>query len=185
LVSPQFLHPTCVVDADTSCIRNHRFYEEIAMQKILLSMLLLGMAAAASAQWGPPVPSPLVLAAIPGLSSEQQAGVRKILLQHRDAVEALASKEHAEMEALHQRSRGERERADDSTDASLRKLLGDEGYRKFAEWHLSQRGPQGPGPGRGAGTPHGPGLGGHPDMRGGPTPPPTGGAAPMAEDDGE
>ncbi len=114
------------------------------MRKLLASLLLCGVAVAASAQWAQPVPSPLALAAVPGLSSEQQAGVRKILLQHRDAIDALASKERAEFEALQQRSRAERERADDATDASLRKLLGDEGYRKFAEWHLAQRDAHGP-----------------------------------------
>ena len=152
------------------------------MKKLLISALLLGAAAAASAQWGPPVPSPMVLAAIPGLSSDQQAGVRKILLQHRDAIEALASKERAEMETLHQRSRAERERADDATDASLRKLLGDEGYRKFAEWHIAQRGPGGHDPG----MPHPPGRASRGGMHDG-SPPPQGpgGAGPMAQDDGE
>lgn len=150
------------------------------MRKLLISMLLLGAAAAASAQWGPPVPSPLVLAAIPGLSSDQQVGVRKILQQHRDAIETLASKEHAEMEAMRQRARAERERADDSTDASLRKLLGDEGYRKFAEWHVSQRGPHGPGPG----MPFAPGgRGPHPGMRNGASPAPGGGPASAQDGD--
>ena len=152
------------------------------MRKIILSMLLLGVAAAASAQWGPPVPSPLAIAAVPGLTTDQQAGVRKILLQHRDAIEGLASKERAEMDSLRQRARAEREHADDATDASLRKLLGDEGYRKFAEWQISQRGPHGPGPGPGPGGPRGPGHG-RPDMQG----PPAGGAgsAPMASDDND
>lgn len=145
------------------------------MRKLLTSLLLLGTAVAASAQMGPPVPSPLALAAIPGLSSDQQIGVRKVLLQHRDAIEALASKERAEFDALRQRARAERERADDATDASLRKLLGDEGYRKFAEWHSAQHGPHGPGLGmpfaRGE---HGP----HPGMRDGAHPPmPAGGSA--------
>ena len=148
------------------------------MRKLLASLLLCGLAVAASAQWAPPVPSPLALATIPGLSGEQQAGVRKILLQHRDAIEALASKEHAEFEALQQRSRAERERADDATDASLRKLLGDEGYRKFAEWHVAQRDAHGAGPG--SGGPHGPG-GPRPGMRGAPPLPNAG--APMPGND--
>jgi len=155
-------------------------FEEFAMRKLVASLLLCGIAAAASAQWAQPVPSPLALAAVPGLSGEQQAGVRKILLQHRDAVEALAAKERTEFDALRQRARAERERADDTTDASLRKLLGDEGYRKYAEWQLTQRGPHGAGPG--SGMPHGRGRGDHPGMHDGP-PPPNGGVAMVDDDD--
>ena len=150
------------------------------MRKLLASLLLCGIAVAASAQWAPPVPPALALATAPGLSGEQQAGVRKILLQHRDALDALATKERAELEALQQRSRAERERADDATDANLRKLLGDEGYRKFAEWQLEQHGPRGMGPG--AGGPHGPGH-----LRPGvhDAPPPPNGGAPIAENDND
>jgi hypothetical protein len=90
--------------------------------------------------------SPLLLATIPGLSSEQQQGLHKIFLQRRDAEEALRAKQRAELDALRVKGRGEHERIAESTDASLRKLLGDDGYRKFAEWQLAQRaGPRGPG----------------------------------------
>lgn len=155
------------------------------MRKLLLSAMLLGTAAVASAQWGPPpVPSPLMLATIPGLSADQLAGVRKILLQHRDAMETLASKEHAEFEAVRQRGRADRERADDATDAALRKLLGDDGYRKFAEWHVGQRGPHGPAPGPGFGPRSGKGP--HPgDVHNGAAPSASGGPAPAAMDEND
>jgi hypothetical protein len=157
------------------------------MRKLLLSALLLGTTAVASAQRGPPpVPSPLMLATVPGLSADQQAGVRKILLQHRDAMETLASKEHAEFEAARQRGRAERERADDATDAALRKLLGDDGYRKFAEWHLSRRGPHGPGATPGPGFGPRSGQGPHPgEIHGGGAPAGSGGPAPSAMDDND
>jgi hypothetical protein len=116
------------------------------MKRILTSVLFLAGSAIASAQPAPPVPSALALATIPGLSSEQQQSVRRIFLQRRDAEEALRDKQHAEFDALRVKGRSEHERIDESTDASLRKLLGEEGYRKFAEWQLAQRpGPHGPG----------------------------------------
>ena len=120
------------------------------MNKLMIGTLLLCVAASAAAQFGPPgpppggpVPSALDVAAIPGLSADQQAGVRKILLQRRDAVEALMTRQRADFEALRQKERGERERIDDTAAASLRKLLGDDGMRKFAEWHAAQRGGHG------------------------------------------
>ena len=129
------------------------------MKKLMIGTLLLCIAASAAAQFGPPgppagapVPSALDVAAIPGLSADQQAGVRKILLQRRDAVEALMTRQRAEFDALRQKERNEHERIDDTTAASLRKLLGDDGMRKFAEWHSAQHGGRGPGPG----MPHGP-----------------------------
>ncbi len=132
------------------------------MKKVLATILLCTVAGTALAQQGPPIPSPLELATIPGLSAEQQSGLHKILLQRRDAEEALFSKQHAEFDALRAKTRNEHERIDESTTTSLRQLLGDEGYRKFAEWQLAQRpGPRGPG----LPPPHGPGR---PPRDGGP-----------------
>lgn len=124
------------------------------MKKLMIGTLLLCITASAAAQFGPPgpppgarVPSALDIAAIPGLSAEQQAGVRKILLQRRDAVEALMTRQRADFEALRQKERNEREHIDDTAAASLRKLLGDDGMRKFAEWHGAQHGGHGRAPG--------------------------------------
>ena len=121
------------------------------MKKFTIGTLLFCIAASASAQFGPPgpppVPSALDVAAIPGLSGDQQAGVRKILLQRRDAVEALMNRQRADFDALRRKERNERERIDDAAAASLRKLLGDDGMRKFAEWHGAQHGGHGRGPG--------------------------------------
>ncbi len=153
------------------------------MKKILVTTLLLAVAGTALAQRGPPmIPSPLELATIPGLNSEQQSGLRKILVQRRDAEEALFSKQHAEFDALRAKTRNERERIDENSAASLRQLLGDEGYRKFAEWQLARRtGRRGPGfaPPRGPG--HSPRDGGGP-MRGAGALPP---GAPVAERAGD
>lgn len=123
------------------------------MKKLMIGSLLLCIAASAAAQFGPgpphgaPVPSALDIAAIPGLSADQQAGVRKILLQRRDAVEALMTRQRADADALRQKERNERERIEDATAASLRKLLGDDGMRGFAEWHAAQQHGHGRGPG--------------------------------------
>jgi hypothetical protein len=128
------------------------------MKNMMIGTLLLCMAASAAAQFGPPgfagapVPSALDVAAIPGLSADQQAGVRKILLQRRDALETLITRQRADFDALRQKERNERERIDDTAAVSLRKLLGDDGMRKFAEWHGAQHG----GHGRGPGMPHDP-----------------------------
>ena len=109
------------------------------------------------------VPLPEALATVPGLDATQQNDVRKLLLQRRDAHEALRTKEDAERDAMKARYRTEHERIDDDSAAKLRKLLGDDGYRDLAGW-LMPRGPDGaphgmrvPGPdGRGPGAP-GPG----------------------------
>jgi hypothetical protein len=143
------------------------------MKKLLAMILLLAGASTTLAQQGPRIPSSLELATVPGLSSEQQLGLRKIFQQRRDAEEALFSKQHAEFEVLRVKGRSEHERIDDSTDASLRKLLGDEGYRKFAEWQVGERaGPRGSalpprhGPGNAPGGAGGPRLGpGSPEAR--------------------
>jgi len=77
------------------------------------------------------VPSPEMLALIPGLTVAQQIEVRKILIARRDASDALRDKE-----------RIEHERVDDQSAERLRKLLGEDGYRTFAQ----------------STSPHGPGL---------------------------
>lgn len=117
------------------------------MKHLYATLLLAASAAGVYAQPAPPAPSPLELATIPGLSVDQQLALRKIFLQRRDAVESLQAKQHAEFEALRAKERSERERIEETTDASVRKLLGEDGYRKFAEWQLAQRpGPRGLGP---------------------------------------
>jgi hypothetical protein len=129
--------------------------------KHLLALCLMLVAGeAATAQDGPPLPSQLMLATIPDLTTAQQLELRKIFVQRRDAEEGLFTRQQADFAALRAKTRSEHERIDDSTDASLRKLLGDEGYRKFAQWQLTNR-PDGPrgrgGPGAGPDSPAGPG----------------------------
>lgn len=127
------------------------------MHKFLALILFASASAGAWAQPPPPpppIPSPLELATIPGVSVTQQLELRKILVQGRDAAEALHRRQHAEFEALHTKYRGEHERLAEATDANVRKLLGEEGYKHFAEWQLAQR----------RGPPHA----GPPGMRGGP-----------------
>jgi len=86
-----------------------------------------------------------VLATVPDLSAAQQAELRKILLQRRDADEATQQKFRAQFDALRLQERNEHERIEAQSSEQLRKLLGDEGYRHFAEWRLSHRGPPGGG----------------------------------------
>ena len=123
------------------------------MHRLLALIVFASVSAAAWAQQAPP-PSPLELATIPGVSTAQQLELRKIFVQSRDAMESLHSRQHAEFDALRVKYRGEQERLVETTDANVRKLLGEEGYKHFAEWQLAQhRGPPHAGP---------------PGMRGGP-----------------
>jgi len=126
------------------------------------------------------VPAAEELATVPGASAAQQAEIRKILLQRRDAQENLRESMRAQFDALHTKERSEHERIDDQASAQLRKLLGDDGYRAYAEWTLAHRGPphgMGPHPGPGGPDGHfGPGMGARPE-RGAPAlPPPPPGA---------
>ena len=119
------------------------------MKKILAALLLSGLAATAVAQGMPPggqppgpgMISPELLATIPDLTAAQQADLRKLLLERRDAHEAAAAKSRAEHDALMKKDRAEHERIDNESAERARKLLGDDGYRRFAEWQLMHRGP--------------------------------------------
>ena len=101
---------------------------------------------------GPGVPSAEMLATIDGLDANQQADLRKILREQRDAEEASRTRLRGEFEALAQRERSEHERIADQTTQKLRSALGEDGYRAYAQW-ATQRGPrphgargEGPGP---------------------------------------
>jgi hypothetical protein len=144
----------------------------MTMRTLLLTLLLASAAAAAqpiteiAGPLPPPrpgpgpshVPSPEELATVPELDAAQQAEVRKILIQRRDAHDALRATEAAEREAARSRSRAEHERIDDDSSTRLRKLLGEDRYRKLATWLAPRRenvffrtrgpmGPHGPAPG--------------------------------------
>ena len=142
-------------------------------RKLLLAVLLAaGVAEAQPAPHGPPgpppgppgAPSPEALANVPDLDASKQIEVRKLLIQRRDAHDALRAKEDAERDATKARYRAEHERIDDDSSARLRKLLGDDGYRALAVWLVGPRGGMGPGaPGpdrpRGDRRPPGPATG--------------------------
>jgi hypothetical protein len=129
--------------------------KEDTMSRTLLLVLLFA-AGATQAQPGPagaprppgqPGPlSPEALASVPDLSAAQQVEVRKILVQRRDAHDAVRAKEAAEREAQRTRARSEHERIDDESSARLRKLLGEDAYRNLAQWLMPAR--VGGGPGR-------------------------------------
>jgi len=151
--------------------------------KHALIAFALAACATSRAQMPPPpddaVPPAQMLATAPELSAAQQAQIRQILIQRRDADEQIHQKARAEIEALHTRERAEHEKAEAQAGDALRKLLGDEGYRRFAEWQLMHRGPRGIGP-------HGAPPHGHPGMP--PDAPPLphagpGAAPPQAESD--
>jgi len=103
---------------------------------------------------GPPVPPPEALATVAGLSAAQQAEVRKIMIERRDALENVEEKARADMEALHKRVRSEHERIEEANAEKLRKALGDEQYLRFAQWLQERHGPPGP-MGRGGWGDHG------------------------------
>jgi len=121
---------------------------------LLILALVLACASAAMAEppglAGPPpgggVPPAEALATIPNLTPAQQLEVRKILTQRRDAQEALQTRTRTEFESLRVKERNEHERIDDQASDQLRKTLGEEGFRNFAEWSMAHRGPAGDGP---------------------------------------
>jgi Spy/CpxP family protein refolding chaperone len=126
------------------------------------------------------VPSAEMLATIPDLTPAQQADVRRILTQQRDASEAAETKTRAQFEALQKQMRDDHERIETQTSDQLRKALGEDGFKKYAEWKLRRGpmdgGPHGDGP-RGPRSPHG-GKDGGP---GAPPPPGTGAGKPDDE----
>lgn len=132
------------------------------MKRTLLFAVLLaaGVAEAQPMPPGPPAPpapppldapSPEALARVPGLDAAKQVEVRKLLLQRRDAHEALRAKEDAERDAMRLRYRAEHERIDDDSSARLRTLLGGDGYHALAAGLVPPhreigRGAEGPAP---------------------------------------
>ncbi len=138
------------------------------MKKTIAALILWSASLAACAQapmggppHGPGAPSPEALATIPNLSAAQQTELRKILVERRDAHESVETKARVERDALAKKDRSEHERIDEQSAERLRKLLGDDGYRQFAEWQLAHHG-GGPGRGPGSGPPGSPRRGPHP-----------------------
>lgn len=159
------------------------------MKRLILAAALCATLAGFDAGAHPPgpmgpspgghVPSAEMLATS-DLTPAQQAEVRRILTQKRDALDAAESKLHAQMETLHKQMRDDHERIESQTSDQLRKALGDDAFKKYAEWSLRhEHGPMG-GPG-------GPGMRGpHGDMNGpGTPPPPPGGGAGKPDADDE
>ncbi len=121
----------------------------ISLSAALFAALFAASAGAQPMPPGPPggVPPAEALATVPSLTAAQQVEVRNILIQRRDALEAAQTRARAEFDALRVKERNEHERVDAQTSEQLRKLLGDEGYRKYAEWDLAHRRPHDGGPG--------------------------------------
>jgi len=99
----------------------------------------------------PPAPSAEELATVPSLTTDQQVQLHKLLLERRDAHEAIGKRTRDLMEAQREKDRVEHERIDEQNTDRVRKLLGDEGFRQYAQWQLAHRGP---GPRGGRGGPH-------------------------------
>lgn len=109
----------------------------------LAALLTTMLAASAGAQALPPppgVPSAEAIATLPDLSATQQDELRRILHERRDALDAARDKARATREAQMRKDRDEFERIEDQSSARIRKLLGDEGFRRYAEWSLAHRG---------------------------------------------
>jgi len=99
--------------------------------------LLLACSFAATAQSLPPgpmgpgdIPSVAALATVPGLSVKQQQQLRQLLIQRRDA-----------HEALHQREQAAHDKIDTDSANRIRALLGETEYVRYVKWSM------GPGPG--------------------------------------
>ncbi|WP_329742313.1 hypothetical protein [Dyella sp. A6] len=106
----------------------------------LLPLSLLFAGSLAAAQSAPPpgpgpmprgpmgpgsVPSPAQLATLPGLSTAQQQQLRQLLIQRRDAHEALRQREQAASDKI-----------DTDSAKSIRSLLGEKAYVRYAKWSL-------------------------------------------------
>ena len=161
------------------------------MRKLILSAALMSAFAACNVSAQPMMPGPppppgggapsAEMLATTDLTTAQQADVRRILVQKRDALDAAESKLRAQAEALHKQMRDEHERIDAQTSDQLRKALGDDAYKRYAEWSLRhEHGPMGgPDGARGPGGMHGP----HGDMGGPGAPPPPGNGAGKPDDE--
>jgi len=160
------------------------------MKRLILATALFAVLSAVDVgaqPMGPPghapgerVPSAEVLATS-DLTPAQQADVRRILLQKRDTLDAAESKLHAQAEALHKQMRDEHERIETQTSEQLRKALGEDAYKRYAEWSLHHEhgpmmGPDGLGP-HGMHGMHGP----HGGKDGAPPPPGAGAGKPDDE----
>ncbi|MEO7325843.1 MAG: hypothetical protein ABIW82_13545 [Dokdonella sp.] len=88
----------------------------------------------------PPTPSAEELATIPSLSAEQQVQLHRILIERRDAHEAVARRTRDTLDAQREKDRAEHERIDDQSADRMRKLLGEDGFRLYADWQQSHRG---------------------------------------------
>ena len=122
-----------------------------AIRNAVIAALLVGASAASQAR-GPN--SYELLATLPDTTAAQQETIHRIESERRSAYADLFAKQRAE-----------RERIDAEAAQKLRKALGDEGYRNYADWKLSH------GHGRGHDRMHARGKRGdhpHPGRRGGP-----------------
>lgn len=123
----------------------------LLMTVLLVAGVVQAQPAPPNAPGGPPPPppggpiSPEALATVPDLTAAQQVEVRRILIQRRDAHDAVRAKERSERDTQMARVRAEHERIDDASSEQLRKLLGDDGYRTLAQWQTQPPPPRGPG----------------------------------------
>ncbi|HEY0230843.1 MAG TPA: hypothetical protein VGC55_06310 [Dokdonella sp.] len=170
----------------STMIKIHRLPPRVLAFSLAAACLAAGTLAVAAPPMppgphGPPLPSAEELATIPSLSTQQQVELRKILLDRRDALDATHEKTHDAMEAQRKRERADVERIDEQSSERLRKLLGDDGFRRYAEWQLGQRGPRGMDGPHHDDDPRGPHRGG-PDGRPDARPGPAGASAGAAPD---
>ncbi len=142
----------------TISMHGPRSGRRVAVSAALTAVLGVG-AALAQAQPGPngpPLPSAEELATLASTSAAQQVELRKILRERADALDAAREKSRAALEAQRRRDRDEFERIETLSSERIRTLLGDEGFRRYAEWLQARhrggpgrfddhRGPGGPG----------------------------------------
>ncbi len=159
------------------------------MKRLILATALFAALAAidvgAQPMMGPPghppgerVPSAEMLATS-DLTPAQQADVRRILMQKRDALDAAESKLRTQMESLHKQMRDDHERIDSQTSDQLRKALGEDTYKRYAEWSLHHE----HGPMDGARGPGSPGMHGARGDKNGPGAPQPGAGAGKPDDE--
>ena len=111
--------------------------KQMTLASVLTALIAAnGAHAAGPGPGGPPpgVPSIEALALIDGLDARQQAELRKALLERRDAEDALRDRMRGEHRALEQRERSEHERLDANMSRHLREALGEDGFRRYAQW---------------------------------------------------
>lgn len=127
----QFLHGFCALTASsTRKLMSTREHKEPAMKTLATMFWMMGAATALAQPASPPHgPPPLIeeLATIEGLDQKQQQAIHALLSKRSSA--------HAELDL---RCQQQHLQIDTAGQGELRAEIGEDAYRKFAQWRVAQ-----------------------------------------------